>query len=209
MSNNPYSAPNHGESSGPMMAGTPTSLPGGVMVVAILSLLLGAWNLLSGFCGLVGVLGFTALTSSAVMKDALEKDPEAAAQIQQAGAQIAGQFVPMVIVLLLTGLLGLSLVIGGIGTLTRKEWGRSLLSKAGLFGGIVGVASLAWQFLSGQMNPANNPAIANMPAEQVDQARTFMNVAMIFGIVLGLAFVAFYFFVWRYLADENKRQYFT
>lgn len=208
MSNNPYTAPNFGGGA-PAMTGPPASLPGGVMVVAILCLLLGIWNLFSGFCGLVGVLGFTALTSSAVMKDAMEKDPEAAAQIQQAGAQIAGQFVPMLIFLVLTGLLGFGLLIGGIGTLMRKDWGRSLLSNAGLFGGVVGIANLAWQFLSGQFSVENNPAFANMPAEQVAQAKPFMTAALIFGVGLGLVFVAFYLFTWRYLASESRRHFFT
>lgn len=204
MSNNPFSSPAQFDSAGQV----PASLPGMATVLTILGLLAGAWNLLAGCCGtaVFSLLGI--LSKNEAFQQALEKqDPEAAAQLKDVAGQVANPV--MIAMVLLAGAMGAAVVLGAIGTLSRKEWGRRLFTISSLVAAVLGAVGLAYQFLSGQLNPANNPGLANVPADQQQQAYAIAVGSVVFGVLLSLAFIGLYLWIWRYFSAEERRSYFT
>lgn len=208
MSNNPYSSPATSPGGIPPGAAPGASLPGLVIVLAIVGLIIGGLNFFGSCCGLAGVAGFSAMANSTMMKDALQEaaadDPQAAkaaADFEKAKDQIAGNFVPLLIQLVLGLALGAGLLFGAIGTLMKKEWGRNFLVLSCMAGVAIAVVGFLISYMTG--NFGGN--LADLPAE----SRTVAMVSMAIGIGLTVVYIAYYVFTWRYLSAPERRAYFS
>ncbi len=209
MSDNPYSAPNVGGTA-PIMTGMPASLPGGVMVVAILCLLLGLMTFATGCCGSV-FAGLVMIGSSYpdFMAEVEKQPPQVVDQFNQMLANINANPAIAIGSLALNFLLGLIMVLSSIGVLRRKDRSRRWLAGVCLITAIVSIVGLIWQVTSGQMNVENNPAFANMDPEQQQAMKDFGGVMLWVVFGFSVLITVFFLFVWRYLSNRNKRHYFS
>ncbi len=198
MSNNPFSTP--GQSGlPPAYPQRGGSLPGIILAIAILGLLLGGWNLLGNCCGIAGMTFLSSSVMDNVMKDAAKQDPAAAKQFAEAKAQIQANMVPLIGSMAMSMLAGLGIVIGSIGILMRKEWGRNLFTIA-CFAGMLAVVLSIGLGVFINMNNA-----AEVPADQ----QAIQMASQIFAYAFSALQIVYYIFGWKILSSPGNRGYFS
>lgn len=209
MSNNPFSAPQNYSTPNPGMPMGRQPFPVLGIVLVILAFIFGGLNLFGGCCGLLGFAGFSAMANSdafnKALSDAAAKGDEDAKQairnLEQAKEQMSGNMIPAAIQLVLGCVLGIGLIVGGIGTLMRKEWGRNLLVLSCLGGVAITVIGFAISFATGNFGQDAAQAPAGM--EGVAKG------VFVFTILLSILYVGYYLFTWRYFSSEERRSLFS
>jgi hypothetical protein len=200
MSDNPFEKPVDTAPVGNIPSG-PQPFPTGLMVVSILCLVCGLFGLLGTCLNGLGLFG------SAALLDFVPEEAMPAEARENALKAVEIQFVPGVIQLILGVILSPIMFVGAIGCLTRKAWGRKLLSMS-LVGfilwGIFGIGVLVWLTFS----HADLLSAANVPTMGEDGAKTAFYVGQVLAILLSLAFMVFYIFSWFYLKKQTVVEFY-
>lgn len=200
MSNNPYSAPSstvdYGNAGSPAYA---TVLPTVIKALAIISICLGGFNIFGGICGVIGMGAAAAVTNSTQIQQQMESDnPQAAAEFRKAMGDMQKSLPMYIAQAAFSVIVSIGLIIGGIGVLKRKEWGRKWLVYSCI--AYLLVTLISWVFTA--LATAKN-------MEGMDSAQqTGAIFGMVFAFAFGLIFLAFYLFVAIYMSKASTKQQF-
>jgi len=200
MRHNPYSAPestldygNLGEIS------SASVLPTIVKALAIISLCLGTFNILGGVCGVAALSMAAAVTNSAQIQKQMEADnSQATAEFRKSMADVQDSLPMYVIQIALSVLASIGLIVGGIGVLKHREWGRKWMVYSCAFYILVTVASWIFTIVT------TLKTIGSMDSAQKSGAL----IGMVVGFGFGLIFLAFYVFTAIYMSRARIRQHF-
>ena len=189
MSQNPYQS----NPTLPQATSVPQQKPGGLTAIAVICLILGSLGALMALFGIV-MLFFQGSMNQFQAAQPGGPPPEFLAEME---ALQASQFIPTLIVNGCNVIIGSLLVIGSIGVLGTKEWGRNLLRNALLaaifFVVVRGIYSMWVQYSSMSV-------ISKMVPAGGDKAtmEAIMQGTIIFGIVIGVIWmvVMIGFYIW-------------
>jgi hypothetical protein len=198
MSNNPYSVPDSTLDYGNSGDATHlTVLPTIVKALAIISLCLGGFNIFGGVCGIAGLSVAAVVTSSPQIQKQMEADP-GAAELRKSMADIQDSLGMYLSQIALSVLASIGLIVGGIGVLKRREWGRKWLVYSCVFYVLVTLASWVYTIYITMRN-----------LDSMDSAeRSGTLFGMAFGFVFGFIFLAFYVFTAVYMSKASIRRHF-
>jgi hypothetical protein len=198
---NPYSAPEmSSDAVGRAAAGADAVLPTMAKALAIIAICLGSFNILGGFCGVVGMSTMAVFFNSTTFQQQMEQDDSReAAEFRREMAQLQSSLPVFVVQLVLTMLVSIVLVIGGIGALKQKEWGRQLLVYSCIAYVLITLATWVYSIFSTLSS-----------VQGMDGAQKAATVGgMIIGMVFGLVFLAYYIIAATYFSTASTRRFFT
>ena len=213
MSENPYQAPVPKPQ--PVSANTgPTALK----VICVICVILGALGLFGSIIGIGGLL-FQQQISEFQIDMADPSQHEMQTRIAEAQASF---FIPSMILAICNLFIAPLLLVGGIGVLIKKGWGRKILSL-GLISATIFVLirvvlysffqlqvfgiikqTMIDQIQTGAGGPSSGPSSAGT-METIMMTSMYVGVA--FSVVMALGLAAFYFWGWRYLKKDLCQQY--
>ena len=189
MSQNPYQS----NPTLPQATSVPQQKPGGLTAIAVICLILGSLGALIALFGIV-MLFFQGSMNQFQAAQPGGPPPEFLAEME---ALQASQFIPTLIVNGCNVIIGSLLVIGSIGVLGTKEWGRNLLRNA-LLAAIFFVVVRGIYGVWVQYNSMS--VISKMVPAGGDKAtmEAIMQGTIIFGIVIGVIWmvVMIGFYIW-------------
>jgi hypothetical protein len=126
--------------------GPPSGRSGAVTAVAVVNFVLGALNVI---CGIVMFVAFNSIMGlfSSAFSQAAQQQPgmtaEQQKQLQQASGVMGTLGTAGGIILGTCGLIfGILYILGGVGVLNRRSWGRILTIILGIFAAIIAVLAL-------------------------------------------------------------------
>jgi hypothetical protein len=196
---NPYSAP---ESSVDDQAAVKAGLvlPGIAKAMAIIAICLGSFNILGGLCGVVGMSAAAFIFQTAMFQQQMEKDDSAEGmQMRREISDLQASLPVYLGQLASTTLISIFLVLGGIGTLKQKEWGRKSLVFSCVAYVLVTLATWVYS--------ASNMISGVRQMDSTQQAATVGG--LVFGIFFGLIFLAYYLFTAVYFSMASNRVFFA
>lgn len=214
MSENPYQAPLPNPQTA--IDSHPTNkAPTGLKLICIACIVFGGLGSFGSVLG-VGVLLFQEQFAEFQTKFTDPSQHEMQAKMTE--IQTAN-FIPNMFLVICNIFIGLFLLVGGVGILTKKRWGQNILSRALIAAMIfvlvrivvtsfqqIKVFEVMKETVMDQM-PAGGQA--GGPAEETMQS--IIMASMYFGVavsvVMALIFAAFYFWGWRYLKRDSCQEY--
>ncbi len=214
MSENPYQAPIPNPHT--VTGGYPANkAPGGLKVICIFCVILGALGLFGSVIGLGSLL---AQEQIAEFQKKMSDPSQHEMQAKMAEAQNSF-FIPNMFLAICNLFIAPLLLMGGIGVLIKKRWGQKILSRALIAATIfVLIRTVLTSFFQFQvfeimketvLDQLPNGPQAGGPAEGTME--TIMMASMYFGLALGvvmaLSLAAFYFWGWRYLKKDSCQEY--
>lgn len=198
MSHNPYTAPDSTLEYG-NLAMQNASMPALVKALAIISIVLGGFNIFGGICGIAGLGVAAAVSNSSQIQKQLESDnSRSSAEFRKAMDDVQQQMPMYIGQAIMSIIVSIGLIVGGIGTLKRKEWGRKWLVYSCVLYVLVTIATWIFTVMT------TLKSMAEMDPAQKSGAM----VGMVLGFAFGLIFLAFYAFVAFYFSKAQLRQHF-
>lgn len=213
MANNPFETPASMSTpyeTPPPGGRAPTSAPGGLTIICIFCIILGALGLLGSCLGAAGTLMQSQIQE---MQQNVGDANQRAMQKKLAEVQDTYK-IPNLVIILANFVVAPCLLAGGIGVLSRKMWGAKIL-KIGLLMAIAYVAirtvvgAIMQMSMMAPMKEAMKQGAPN--AQGAQAAESIMTGAfyagLIFSIIWALVLIGFYLWSWTYMNRENVKRY--
>ena len=213
MANNPFETPASMSTpyqTPPSGGRAPTAAPGGVAVICIFCIILGALGLLSSCIGAIG----TGFQSQIQEMQQNVGDPNQQA-MQKKLAEIQNTYtIPNLVLILANFIVAPCLLAGGIGVLSRKMWGAKILNIGLLMAiGYVAIRTVIGMIMQFSMMGAFKDAVKQGAgnAQGAQAAESIMTGAfyagIIFGVIWALILIGFYLWSWTYMNKEHVKSY--
>lgn len=200
MNVNPYAVPEL--SSDPAVASLGADdlrLPTLAKALAIIAICLGSFNILGGFCGVIGMSTMAVVFQTTAFQELMGRDDSAAgAELRREMAQIQSSLPIYLVQLALTTLVSVFLVIGGVGALKQREWGRKILVYSCVAYVLVTLATWVYSVSS---------TLTNFDAMDSTQRAATIG-GLVLGVIFGLVFLAYYIFTAYYFSIASTLVYF-
>lgn len=197
---NPYAAPDFSSDAAVTALG-PDSLilPALAKVLAIIAICLGSFNILGGFCGVIGMSTMAFVFQTTAFQEQMAKDESpAGVELRREMAQIQSSLPVYLVQLALTAFVSVFLVVGGIGVLKQREWGRKILVYSCVVYVLTTLAT--WVF-------SVSSTLAGIQAMDATQRAATIG-GLVLGVVFGLIFLAYYLFTAYYFSLASTLVYF-
>jgi heme/copper-type cytochrome/quinol oxidase subunit 3 len=197
---NPYAAPKFSVDPEVAAMGVDSlRLPTLAKALAIIAICLGSFNILGGFCGVIGMSAVAFVFQTTAFQKQMERDESAAgADLRREMAQIQSSLPVLMVQLALTVLVSIFLVIGGIGALKQREWGRKSL--------VYGCVSYVLVTLATWVYSVSSTLTGIEAMDSTQRAATIGGLVL--GIIFGLIFLAYYIFTAYYFSIASTLAYF-
>lgn len=216
MSDNPFASPIESESHQPRTAfvgeGKAPESTALLTTILIICLILGGL----GFFG--SIIGFVALAFQSTIAEMQQAADPVSVKMQEIQSQ---QMVPNIIMTGINLIVAPMLFAGALGGLLRKRWAYGLfriaLLSAAIFVGLRTIVATVMQFsMMGELKSAMSAAMQQQGGGNSQQAANVAGTAMeiglivgvVFALVIGLMFVAFYLWSWFYTKKDKVRRHF-